>query len=407
MSPDAAPNVHPNSAWPGAAALREQWQLDPAWTYLNHGGYGACPKVIVQAQAAWQERFERQPIQFLYREVEQELRPLQVRLGRFLGADPGDLAFIANATTGVSTVLRSLRFEPGDEILVGSHSYPAILNAADYIAKRHGGRMTVAEMPFPIAGPEEALAAVEGAISERTRLLIIDHITSPTALILPLKQIVDAAKARGVEVLVDGAHAPGMLDINLRSLGADYYTGNCHKWMCAPKGAAFLWVAPEKQEEIIPLSISLGWMIRKEGESSFQANFKYTGNADPTTIGTPEEKKKKKKKLPGGWEAIRQHNQALLLQARALLCDALGVEPFAPESMLGSLCTFPLPPGSAQALENRLVEEFRIELPLLAWPFRMKDEPGSRYFRISAQVYNDIEQYEFLAQCLARCLREE
>ncbi len=393
--------------WPSAQQLRDLWQLDPAWTYLNHGGYGACPKAVVEAQIEWIRRLERQPIQLIARDLDSELWRLQERLGAFVGAAAKDLVFVANATTGVSTVLRSLRFEPGEEILVSSHSYPSIFNAVEWVAQRWGAKMIVADVPFPIEDPAAVAEALEARMGERTRLLVIDHITSPTGLILPIERIIRTAKQRGIEVLIDGAHGPGMLDLDLNALGADYYTGNCHKWMCAPKGAAFLWIAPSKQEKIAPLSISLGWMIRRDDETPFRAAFKYTGTADPSPILALSAAMDFLEALPGGWDEIRRRNHDLLLQARSLLCEALGVRSPAPASMLGSLCTLPLPDGRADLLEARLTQEFRIEIPVLAWPFRPRVQAGERYFRISAQAYNDLGQYERLARCLQQCLAEE
>jgi isopenicillin-N epimerase len=400
----ASPRRHD---WPAAHELRTQWQLDPAWTYLNHGGYGGCPTVVLEAQVDWIRRLERQPIHFIARQLEGELDRLLTRLGAFVGADPANLAFVTNATVGVNTVLRSLRFEPGEEILVTSHSYPSIFNAVEWVAKRWGAKMVVADVPFPIAGPDDVMAAVAERMSDRTRLLVVDHVTSPTGLVLPIDRLAALAQARGVEVLIDGAHGPGMLPLDLASLGADYYTGNCHKWMCAPKGAAFLYVAPQHHERIVPLSISLGWIIQKDDEPDFHAAFKYTGTADPSPVLAIDAAMDFFESLPGGWRETRRRNHDLLLQARALLSEELGAEQPAPEEMLGSLCTLPLPDGRADLLEQRLVEEFKIEVPVLGWPFRPKGEAGPRWFRISPHVYNDLSQYAHLAKILKKCLADE
>jgi isopenicillin-N epimerase len=393
--------------WPGAEKLRQYWSLDPAWTYLNHGGYGACPIPVLAAQRRWQDQLERQPIQFLTELAPNYLRNLREALGPFLGSHPENLGLVVNATEGINTVLRSLHFRPGDEIAFANHTYPSVRFAARFVADRWGARVVEFDLPFPITGPQAAADAVDRALTERTRLLIIDHITSPTGVILPLRDIIDRATAKDIPVLVDGAHAPGMLSLDLEHLGAAYYTGNCHKWMCAPKGAAFLWVAPEHQATIRPLTISLGPMFIGPELTQFRAEFEYQGTRDPGAHLAITDAIDFFDQLPGGWRATREHNHRLLLDACDLISEQTGVRRGAPDEMLGSLATFVLPDGRADLLQNRLRHEFRIEIPIIAWPFRARDEAGPRWLRISAQVYNEIGQYRYLANCLRRCLDDE
>ncbi|MCK4871251.1 MAG: aminotransferase class V-fold PLP-dependent enzyme [Phycisphaerales bacterium] len=399
--------THQDQSWPGPHALRERWLLDPSCTFLNHGSFGACLKAVLDVQQSWQQRLERQPVRFFVHELDDLLANVRHRLGEFIGADPENLALVTNTTQGVSTVLRSLAFSPSDELVMTDHTYPAVHNAVHFIAQHTGATVRIAHVPFPIRDSQQATDAITAALTDRTRLLVIDHITSPTGLILPIERIISEANDRGIPILVDGAHGPGMLPLDLESLGAAFYTGNCHKWVCAPKGAAFLWVDPSRQDELQPLSISLGLFIQRPGESRFRAEFKYTGTWDPSALLSIPAAIDFFAQLPGGWDAVQRHNRELALQARTLLCEALDTEPPTPDAMVGSLATVTLPPGPSEPLETRLAEEFNIETPIIAWPWRSRTEPGPRWIRISAQVYNDLTQYEYLARCLQQCLSDE
>ena len=384
------------------------WSLDPEITFLNHGSFGACPLAILEAQRKYRDQLEREPVRFFVRELEPMLDQAREALSRFVGADAQDLVFVHNATTGVNIVLRSLRFSPGDEILVTDHGYRACRNSLEYAAERSGAEVVVAQLPFPISSEGVAINSVLSRVTQRTRLAMLDHITSPTAIVLPVERLVSELNLLGVDTLVDGAHAPGMVPLDLRSLNAAYYTGNCHKWLCSPKGAAFLHVRRDKQGEIVPLTISHGQSSRRTDRSRFRLQFDVSATVDPSAfLCIPESIAFLEKLLDGGWKALMARNRNTALAARDTLCRSLQLPTPAPDSMIGSMAAFPLPPidgGGAAApnaldpLQDELFERFRIELPVWSWP-----SPPVRMFRISAQLYNTSKQYETLADALSQC----
>jgi isopenicillin-N epimerase len=365
------------------------WPLDPTVAFLNHGSYGACPTEILAYQHALRAELEGEPVRFLGRELEGRLD-----------------AFTGNATSGVNAVLRSLSFDAGDELLTTDHAYAACKNTLDYVARRTAARVVVATVPFPVASPQAIVTAVLAKVTSRTRLALLDHITSPTGLILPIERLVAELRGRGVETLVDGAHAPGMVPLDLRALGAGYYSANCHKWLCTPKGSAFLWVRRDRQADIHPLTISHGATGERPGRSRFRLEFDWTGTQDPTAwLTVPKAIDYLAGLVPGGWPALMARNRALALEARRMLCAAAGTEPACPDEMIGSLAAVILPdrvtePGwrVPEPLQARLFDGHGIEVPIFRWP-----APPRRLVRISAQLYNRPEQYA----CLADALRKE
>lgn len=396
---------------PGMNALRSHWTLDPDLVFLNHGSFGATPRVVQEAQAAARAALERDPIRYLApeRELEPKLDVVRARAAALLGAPASDVAFVRNATEGVNAVLRSLPRDPdapfsigeGDSILVTSHGYNACTNAAHFVAERHGARVDVADLPFPLRSSDDAYRAIVDACTDWTKLILIDSVTSPTGLVLPVERVVRFARKRGIRVLVDAAHAPGMLDLDLGELGADYVTGNFHKWICGPKVSGFLYVRPELQDEVRPPVISHAANTPRPGRSRFLAEFDWTGTFDPTALlAVPAAIDFLDGLDPDGLSGVQQRNRELALGARDVLTKALGIDAPAPDDMIGSLVTLPLPPGPppehgrTDPLQQRLRERHAIEVPV--WNLGGQ----RRLLRVSAQRYNDLTEYERLADAL-------
>jgi len=383
--------------------FRALWRLDPAVAYLNHGSYGACPLPVLERQRTLQLEMEQEPVDFLTRRLPGRLHTARGALANFLGADSEDLAFVPNATSGVNAVLRSLTFAPGDELLATTHSYPACRKALDYVATRSGARVVVAALPFPVRNEEEIVATVLGCLSSRTRLALLDHVTSPTALILPIARLVSELRSRGVETLVDGAHAPGMVPVALGQLGAAYYAGNAHKWLCAPKGAGFLHVRRDRQVDMHPTVISHGY-----GEG-FHAEFDWIGTFDPTPwLCIPAALDILGGLLPGGWPEVMANNRRLALRGRTLLTESLGIEPPCPEEMIGAMAAVLLPAAASNSPASRLDRD-----ALATW-FRERGvetwfapRPFINLLRLSAQLYNSIDQVQMLAGLTLRALHGE
>jgi len=360
---------------------------------------------------ALRERMEREPVWFMVRALEPMLDAARAEIAAFVGASSERLAFVPNATAGVNAVLRSLDFSPEDELLVTNQEYNASRNALDFVAKRSGARVVEVVVPFPVASPDEVVGAIVGAMTDRTRLLLVDHVTSQTAIVNPIERIVAEAGRRGIDVLVDGAHAPGMLDLDVERLGASWYTGNCHKWICAPKGAGFLWARDDRRSRIRPTSISHGANSPRTDRSAFHLEFDWTGTFDPTAwLCVPAAIRTMESMVEGGWAEIRRRNRALAIEARDVLCEALEIEPPVPDSMLGSMAAVPIPDGKASSapslygdpIQDALLERFGIEVPVVPWP-----APPNRVLRVSAQLYNAIGEYRHLAERLLALLDEE
>ena len=387
----------------------KHWSLEPSRLFLNHGSFGACPNFVIEEQRKWQDLMEREPVQFFEELMPDLLLKSREALGTFLNCSPDDLAFVSNATSGVNTILRSLHFEQGDEILVPNHAYQACRNSIDFVAKRWGATVVEVAIPFPIDGPQTVVDLMKSACSERTKLVMIDTVTSPTGLRMPFEALTEFFEGKGVEVLLDAAHGIGMIPLDLGELGASYVTSNCHKWLCAPKGSAFLYVREDKQSKIQPLTISHGHTFPLGDTTRFRHEFDWTGTQDISGwCSIPAVIEGMAEFVDGGWEAIMQHNHDLAIQGRNVLCERLGIEPPCPDEMVACISTIQLPGNipmkekmhEPDPLHHILSEKYNIQVPVWSWP-----SPEGRYLRISAQLYNSIEQYERLADALVNELK--
>ncbi len=378
-----------NSHW------RSDWSLDPSTTFLNHGSFGACPRAVLERQQQIRAQLEQEPVRFFERELESLLDAARGELAAFVGADPAQLAFLPNATTGVNTVLRSLRFQPGDELLMTDHEYNASRNALEFAAAASGAKVVVAQLPFPAESAAQIMTALLAKVSAKTRLVLLDHVTSQTALVMPLQAIIHQLARQDIDVLVDGAHAPGMIPLNLSELGAAYYTGNCHKWLCAPKGAAFLYLRPDRQEQIRPLVISHGANSSRRDRSRFHLEFDWMGTADPSPyLCIPAAIQTLAALLPEGWSGIMARNRALVLAMRTMLCQQLQVEPPCPEAFIGSMAVIPYRHSGADQLQAALFDQ-QIQVPVIPWQ-------NQWLIRISAHLHNQPADYAVLAAALQR-----
>ena len=375
--------------------LRRFWSLDPAVHFLNHGSYGATPRYVQAEQSRWRDELEREPVRFMGDILPDVLRVAGARLAAFVGASASNLAFVENATAGANAVLRSIRWNAGDRIVIANHAYPALKNTARYLAEHHGLLIIEAQIPWPLSSPEELAAAYVDALKGGARVAILDHIFSPLAVVTPIEPIVRVCRARGVQVLVDGAHAPGLMPLSLDKLGemgVDWYVGNCHKWLCAPKGCGFIVATPDGQRDLHPAVISNFF------GQGFEKEFAWTGTVDPSARLAVTAALDFIEAL-----GVERYRDALRNQAKAaatLLENAWGVSPGAPAEMFAAMVTLPLPvdePGSDEAAARwrlKLLREHNIEVPI-------HSIGGRLWVRISAQVYNEMSDYGALARVFA------
>lgn len=386
-----------------------RWPLDPDIDFLNHGSFGSLPHAVALRQQAWRTFIEASPIERLGRRCRELLEPVHRAVAGFVGCDPDDLGFATNATEAINAVLRSLRFAPGDELLSTDHVYNAVRQTLRHVATSSGATYVEVPVKLPLGCSSDVVEVLSNAITDRTRLLVVDHITSPTAIVFPVAEISRLCAERGVDLLIDGAHAPGMLPLEIPKLGAAYYAANLHKWACAPKGSAFLWVRRDRQQGIHPATISHFL------DQGFTREFDWQGTRDLSAwLTIPEAMAFMDDAGSGlGWSRVMKHNRAMARWMHAMLTERLGVEAITPldGSMLGSMATIRLPPALQPAarggaagfdafgvLQQALYDRFRIEAPIVEWG-------GSWFMRPCCQVYNAPEQYERLGDAIETLAR--
>jgi isopenicillin-N epimerase len=373
--------------------MRSLWTLDPDVVPLNHGSFGATPSAVLAAQSRIRDRLEANPTGFFEDHYQEELNAARVTLAAFLGADPAGLVFVTNATHAVASVVDSIHLAPGDQILITDHTYNACRNTVDVAATQAGASVVVVPLPFRGTSPDAVAEAVLSRVNTRTRLVVVDHVTSPTALIFPIERLISELEPE-VPVLVDGAHAPGMVPLSLGALDASFYAGNLHKWVCAPKGAGFLAVADRHRDQVRPTVISHGWNRVRDSRSLFLRLFDWTGTFDPSAwLAVPAALAFMAKLDSEGWPGVMAANHELAVAARDLLVARLGIEPPAPDAMIGSMAALPL-----TGVRSGLAERLRLQGIVAAIPQWPTSEDS--VLRVSAQCYNALDDYERLADAI-------
>lgn len=379
------------------AALADLFLVRKDIAFLNHGSYGACPRPVFEAYQGWQNELERQPVEFLGRRVKGLLAEARAALAEFVGTAANNVVFVPNATTGVNAVARSLAFAPGDEVLATDLEYGAIDRTWGYYCERQGARYIRQPIALPVTTAEVFVEQLWAGVTERTRVIAISHITSSTALIFPIAEVCRRARAAGILTVIDGAHGPGQVDLALDDLGADFYVGNCHKWLCAPKGAGFLFARPERQSLLEPFVISWGYHAERPGPSLFIDHHEWTGTNDPAAyLAVPAAIAFQREH---DWPRVRAACHLLAREARERIGALTGLPQIAPDSAewWGQMCTLPLPPVDAAALHDRLWEEYGVEVPVGA-------RVGTGSLRVSIQAYNRREDVDRLVEGLEALL---
>lgn len=376
------------------SSLRDQFLLDPSVVFLNHGSFGACPTPVFQVYQDWQRQLERQPVDFLLRRHDALLAQARAALAAYLGADEENLVFVANATTAINTVARSLPLGPDDEILTTDHEYGAVDRTWSWVSKRTGAHILRYALPNPVTTHEDFVTQFWQQVTPRTRVISISHITSPSALILPVAEICRRARAAGILTVIDGAHAPGQIPLDLRDMDPDFYAGNCHKWMCAPKGAGFLYVRPEHHAMVDPLVISWGY---DAPDATLAKRHDWQGTRDiaawlsvPAAIDFMQ---------GHNWAAVQARCHELAAQARARIAELTQQEHIAPDGggWFAQMAACPLPDCDAEAVQEALWQGHRVEVPVTALN-------GLNLLRVSVQAYNTEADIDALLDGLADVL---
>jgi isopenicillin-N epimerase len=417
-NPGAMLNAALAGTLPAPSPLAARWRLDRNLVFLNFGSYGGCPDDVLAAHDDYRARVERDPVRFFKVDLERLLDGVREKVAPFVGCRPQDLAPIRNATIALATIFFATPFREGDEVVTNNHEYSSGTNELARLAARTGLRVVTAEIPFPITDPAQAADAIIGAITPRTRLVVMSHVTSCTSLVMPVERVIAECHARGIDILIDGAHAPGQIDLNIEKLNPTYYVGSFHKWLCAPKGTGFLWVRPDRQAAVRSAMLSSRAAKVRDDRPLFLRDFDYMGTDDYTgMLCVPHAIEAMAKMIPGGWEEIRRRNRSLVLEAREAVCAMAGLRPACPDSMVGSMVSLPLPEADASLsgrttlyddpLQDALLERHRVQVPIWRLGEGTPANPGVRIIRLSAQLYNSIEQYRYLGEALVNELNAE
>ncbi|KAF5561496.1 isopenicillin N epimerase [Fusarium napiforme] len=387
-----------------------EWQIQKDIIYLDNGAFGSCPKSVVEKQKNIRQRIEENPHEFFERSYVSGLEASRRSLADFLHVNHRDIFLLPGATHAMNVVIQSLRFDPDDEILTTNVAYSSVRMVLDHVAKRDGAHIVVVDVPLLVTGPEDVSERIVAGVTPRTRFAVIDHIPSRIGLVLPAKQIVKELESRGIDTLVDGAHAPGMIQLDLEDINAAYYVANCHKWMCAPRGIGFLHVRRDRAHVIKPLVIARSpYVVGKSKHSVLEHSFGWMGTYCPSAmLSLPSAIDHLKTVMPGGYSDLTSRNHDLAVLARRIVCKAIGVDIPCPDSMIAAMATIPLPdsPGPEQEgmlpIQQALWKEHGIVIPVYSWPSYPK-----RVIRLSVQAYNTLDQYLKLAECLRIVLRKE
>jgi isopenicillin-N epimerase len=377
---------------------KEFFLLDPDVVFLNHGSFGATDRPVFEKCQWWQRELERQPVEFLGRRFTDLMHETRTALAAYVHTDADNLVYVPNATTGLNIVARSLHLNPGDEILTTDHEYGALDRTWRFLCRKTGAIYKQQPIPVPVTTPEDFVERFWSGVTSRTRVVFLSHITSPTALVFPVQEICHRARQADIISIIDGAHTVGQIPLNLEEIGADFYSSNLHKWMCCPKGSAFLYARPEMQNLVEPLVVSWGYESEKPSASRFIDEQEWTGTRDIAAyLTTPEAIRFYKEH---DWDAVRMQCHTLAQYARERITAMTGLSPLSPDSTdwYMQMVTLPLPSCDAAQLKSRLYDEFRIEVPMIVW----QDKP---FIRISIQAYNMQDDVDQLLQALTIILR--
>jgi len=391
---------------PNRSKLSKYWNLNPKTVFLNHGSFGACPQEILDYQFKLRTELESDPVHF-FDVISKQLWVDSIEtFADFINADKEGIVFVPNATSGVNTILRSLSLKPDDEIIILDHTYQACWNTVDFVTKRSGAKTVIVPLPYPIENSEEVTQVILNYTTEKTKLALIDTVTSPTGIRLPFENIVSELQSRSIDVLLDAAHGPGIVPLDLKKLKPAYVTGNAHKWLCTPKGSAFLHIREDKRPDIRPLSISHGASVDGSKNERIRLEFDWTGTQDITPwLCIPKSIEYIDSLVEGGWAEVMERNTSLAIEARNIILEVLGTSKMCPDSMIVGLSAVALP-GEGVAtksvlepdpLHTLLYAKYNIQVPVFGWPHHNR-----RYLRTASYLYNSIEEYRYLAEILKK-----